>query len=191
MISAFGCLLTEFDVFESSNRPQTKMAYDVSNDNLKSDHEQEENVSLNALRAAIKVCPSACRRELLLGLVTVLASAEGDDSRVKVLKEAKLMEDDTLELLHSCWNDDAGDNDLTICTACDMVEVLLDVNPILEISNLQSVIVKWIHRALGQPLRKAALDSSVACYVRLQGQTPPEEPDATIIRKATEVLASS
>ena len=82
-----GFSLTEFDVFvrPTQQRHTLSPQYDLPYDRMQK-ADQEENTTLLALAVAVKICPPNCRRELLLGLATVLASAEGDTARVDLLK---------------------------------------------------------------------------------------------------------
>ena len=185
VIQVFGYLLTEFDVFV---RPQHSSPYDLSNEQMSND-DQEENTTLLALAAAVQICPSTCRRELLLGLVAVLASAEGDEKRVGSLKKHKLLEDHTIDLLEACWKGDHNTDTGVLAAACDALEVLLDVSPVTPVTDIKSVILEWIRRAcLGTTHNRTALDLSLSCYVRLQGDTPPPESDATALHLAYEIL---
>lgn len=195
VVRVLGCLMTEFDVFARSNLRSQSRLYDLSSDGLNADNDANENntATLTALVTAMRICPAACRRELLIGLATVLASAEGDKARVTLLKETTVLGEDMAEFLKYCWEDSRSDGSV-ISLACDTVEVLLDVNPVTEVGGLQSVILKWIQRASGlssTPGQIAAVQSSVACYVRLQGERPPEEADATIIRNVLEAMGAA
>lgn len=194
-IRILGCLLTEFDVFVrlSLQQKQSTSHYDLFHDGLQKD-ETQENITLLALTVAIEICPPTCRRDLLLGLATVLASAEGDELRVILLKESKLLDEQLFVLLKACWTEaQSADDGSAIPEASDVIEVLMDVHPVVPISDLQTVIIDWIKLVCsndGSPVR-VDLESSLACFARLQGETTTLESHAEIIRMAYRTLESS
>ena len=185
VIQVFGSLLTEFDVFV---RPHHSRQYELTGEDTDSG-DQEVNTTLLALSAAVEICPPTSRRQLLLGLVAVLASAEGDKRRVRSLLRNRVLESPTIGLLKACWEEHDNVDSGVLDAASDTVALLLDVNPITPVTEVQSAILQWIRRECTRTtFNRTALDLSLACYVRLQGETPPAESDAAIIRHAYEIL---
>jgi hypothetical protein len=56
-------------------------------------------------------------------------------------------------------------------------------------------MVQWLKQAITGEFTElgynhAALQATLGCYVRLQGDTPPAEPNASVIRRSYELLES-
>jgi hypothetical protein len=193
VIRVLGCLLTEFDAFLGRQQLSAN-PHDVSGDFPKQSDTKEDNAILAALSVAIKICPDDCRVDLLQGLTAVLASAEGEEGRTALLKENNVFADPTLELLASCWR--RGRNETSvIVAACDAIEVLLDVLQVLPVDSIQDAMVQWLTPTITGEYTElgadhTALQATLGCYVRLQGEEPPAEPDASVIRRSYELLES-
>ena len=186
VILVLGCLLTEFDVFI---RPQYKQNHGGRIDGADFDDEKNENAALLALSVAMQICPLSSRHELLLGLTAVLASAEGDNTRVELLKQNKVLEENVVQLLKTCWTDVHAVGLSTIPVACDLIDILLDVTVVRQSRELQSTIVKWIEKVASDgTFIRVDLEMSLSCFVKLQGNMPPNDFNANIINMAYQRL---
>jgi hypothetical protein len=172
VISLLGNLLTEFDVFLDKS----------TGEHGSSDEDGDERNVIAAVVAAIKICPLESRRDLFLGLTSVLASAEGDPSRLSLLKKHKVVGETLLTLLVSCWKEKRSDDESLLPVVCDMVEVLADVFPSTRFTNVCCAILEWIeHECLLTDIDAGSLKASLDCVMRLLDDDSPTESAARIL----------
>ena len=176
VICLFGRLLTEFDIFQAAKK------------NGEDDNEYDK---VRALTVAIQTCPSECRPDIIAGLITVLASAEGDAARVKVLAESNVVNPNLMDLLQSPWRED---NVALIPICSNAIDGLLNVFPSASTTPLREALIDWISCVCAGCIddeRRSALQESVSCYIRLQGSIIPSDKDKRIIQQALEIVGKN
>jgi hypothetical protein len=177
VVRVLGTLLTEFDVFE--HQISTK--------------EQEGNEILQALRVALDIHDLECQEDLLPCLALVLSSSEGDEAKVAMLEEYQLLGEPLVNFLEAYWKH--ASNLSSIEYAYKVVATWSSMARISDTSGLLGCVIGWIERHINhQSLPKSseligALSTAIACYVTLQGEEHPGEPDATILQCALDVCA--
>jgi hypothetical protein len=222
-IRVLGSLLTEMNVFDQHQhrRPQSQQQGE-------GDSDENDNATLHALRIAMELTTksnnttskassgggeriSTGKHEgyhaLMPSLAYVLASAEGDEHCVQLLKDYNVLDKEILPpFLHSFWDYQRQENLEAFASivpwCCQVIELYVGQVTVAETEGLQSDLIAWIRRVLRQlPLSSAtpvseqqqvlvkSLESAVSCYVTLQGETQPPEPDFSIIQRALETCA--
>jgi hypothetical protein len=178
-VRVLAVLLSEFDVFEKH----------VTTKEL-----EDGNEILQALRVALDIHQVECQEDLLPCLAAVLTSSEGDESKVALLEEYELLDEPLVGFLEAFWNQAASLSSTQ--SACQVIELWSAAARIADVSRLLQCIVGWIKRNLEQSSPpsdelKTALSTAVACYVTLQGDERPGEPDAMVLQRALEFCAQS
>ena len=201
-------LLTEFDVFATSTpqRQPSRSSRAEQNDKAVTaddDDNSPECASLLALRVAMEIATNDddddLQETLLPSLAAVFASAEGSMSHVSLLKEYGLLgggDNNLGQFLETYWRRFTNNDDMSsVSWACQLIELWVSLDRICETSQVQGAIVQFLQRMLReQPSSLAsgfvgALSAAVGCYVTLQGNEPPGEPDATVLQQVLELCA--
>jgi hypothetical protein len=192
-VRVLGALLTEIDVFESTTAPPPSQGNKKSADD--DNHQEEVCASLQAFAVALQISVAAdvaTQEQLLPSLAAVLASAEGDDSRVALLQDCGVL-GLLVTFFEAYWR--SATHVPSICWACEAIElwVSMDQQRVFETGRLQASMIEFLQSML-QETRTAesvvALSTVVGCYVTLQGEEPPGEPDSTILQQVLELCAS-
>lgn len=231
VIRVLGSLLTEMNVFDQQQRrPQKQSRQQLPHQQDQDDNDESDNATLHALRIALELTTKSNKNTskdssggggegvwlqehegyhaLLPSLAYVLASAEGNEHCVQLLKDYNVLDRDILPpFLHSFWNQQRHENLETFASVvpwcCQVIELYVGLVTVVETEMLQADLIAWIRRVLPQlPLSLSSpasceqqqvfvtsLESVVSCYVTLQGETQPPEPDFSIIQQALETCA--
>ena len=205
-------LLMEFDVFapaEPRDRNRCMPMADQAGD------DRGECATLQALRVAMEIAMMTSRKEdgeksndaeendgadlmdcLLPSIAAVMASAEGESSRMDLLKDYGLLGNDSIlyQFLLSFWTWSANDA-TSVSWACQVTELWMSMERIVsDTSRLQSAMVQYLQRQLNVAKSSSelsdctevegALSAAVGCYVTLRAdKEPPGEPDATVLQQ--------
>jgi len=191
-------LLTEFDVFAPAPVALRMQQQQPPKDG---DDGSPECAALQGLHVAMEIATNTTMNDddglhlsdcLLPSIAAVLASAEGEPSRVSLLKEYGLLGDHLYNFLERFWQSDGASDAVSVSWACQVSELWVSVDRICETSRIQAVLVKCLQRMLKEALSPEivdALSTVVGCYVTLQGDDPPGESDATILQQVLQACA--
>jgi hypothetical protein len=189
VVRVLASLWTEFDIFEQNPFPNT-----YESDNHTEEQEQDACSSkLQALKVAIQVSVSdvGLQEQLFPCLTAIYASAEDDVSRIALLRQNGLMGDDILlDFWDRYW--DRTTNIAVVSWACQWMELYIGMEAVVNIKRIQGALVRFLQRALSQshsPQMVNPFSSVLGCYIILQGDEPPTEPDASILQSTIEYCA--
>jgi len=206
VIQLLGGLLSEFDIFEKQYFDPTPAAKQSQDQDGGSNGRQNE--VLSGVRAALDNRYIEAQQSLLPGLLALIATCEGDESRISLLNEFDILGEPLVNFMKSYW-DECSYLESVLC-ALELIEMLYDV---MESTKQLPELLPWISRFIQRTLSRfgdsgggssddasssssrevvvSALSAAVACYVTIRGDAPPDEPDASVIRRAIEFCGSS
>jgi hypothetical protein len=169
----FGPFLTEWDVFLERNA----------------------DTLLHALAISVDFCKDdlAVQNALLAGLTTVLASSEGDGSRIDALNQFHLLGHRLEDFLVSCFDQighgcEVSQQEGALQWCSQVIDLWTSMTETRNISRVLSSVRSCLERSLAKQQNGIDLDlSSLAlCYITLQGDVPPSDEDAALLQIAFE-----
>jgi hypothetical protein len=171
-IRLFGPFLTEWDVFLERNT----------------------ETLLHALAISVDFCKDlSVQNAVLAGLTTVLASSEGDDSRIDALNQFHLLDHRLEDFLVSCFDQIGNGGEVshqegTMQWCSQIIDLWTSMTAERKITKVLGSIRSCLERSLAQGRSGTNLDlSSLAlCYITLQGDVPPSDEDAALLQIAIE-----
>jgi hypothetical protein len=188
-IRVLASLWTEFDIFEESRYPNS---YECDNKDNQKDQDDCSS-KLQALKVALQmsVRDVDLQEQLFPCLTAIYASAEDDTDRIALLRQNGLMSDDILlDFWDQYW--ERTTNVAVVPWACQWMELCIGMRAVVNITRIRAALVQFLVRGSCQPPSPQmvnAFSSVIGCYITLQGEEPPTEPDASILQNAMEYCA--
>lgn len=167
----FGPFLTEWDVFLEKNM----------------------EIMLNALAFSVDVSKDnlAVHNALLAGLTTVLASSEGDSSRIDSLNQFHLLGQRLEDFLISCFdqiknNGEDTNQEGTLQWCSQIIDLWTSMVRDRKMTKLIESVRLCLQLVLAPGPIENNLDVSrlAFCYITLQGDVPPSNEDAALLKIA-------
>jgi hypothetical protein len=196
VVRLYSTLLIEFLNFDGEDLEQTD---EVPLNSMEEQRQQPIQV-FPAMRQALTFREPALQQSTLSALVTVFASCEGDVFRIQCIQRYELLGQSLVSFLKSFFAHRSNTEGVDL--AAQVTELWYEISmettdTAIEVSGLQDSICDWIESIMQSPstLKQTeeevaiALGSAVGCYVTLQGDTRPNEPQASTIERALKFCA--
>jgi hypothetical protein len=175
-----GTLISEMDVFTVASSKDS----------------EGENEALHALAVALTCQATVEAQEYLLpGLATVFASCEGDEERLTLLNDYEIVGKSLDDFLQAYF--ERTINLDTFHWACQLIDLwTVLAPPATRHSELLEAILLCLEKLVaiskatpGTNALGPALSCVATCYITLQGEDPPGERQAELIKQALEMSA--
>ena len=165
MISMFGSLLTEFDIFLQ--------------DTTAGDEDRIESL-VQTLDIAMTLAKAHLERACLIfpAVASVLASAQGDESRISVIRNVL---ETVVELVDCFWRSSSGatfNHESTVSWVCHTMEILNDImKPELgKLNEWKQYLISFLGEAVENSVSASeGAQAAAGCYICLQGENPSDE----------------